>query len=109
MLLKMDYIEFSCPEFAASQRFFEQAFGWQSVDYGPDYQELQQAGIGAGMARAAQAAPLLVLKSDDLEAALLQVTQAGGRITKDIFAFPGGRRFEFVEPSGTAMAVWSER
>ena len=89
--------------------FFAQALGWQSVDYGPDYQELQQAGIGAGMARATQAAPLIVLKSDDFEAALTQVMQAGGRISKDIFAFPGGRRFEFVEPSGTAMAVWSER
>ena len=108
MSLKIDYIEFSRPEFAASQHFFEQAFGWQSVDYGPDYQELQQAGIGAGMARAPSAAPLIVLKSEDLEAAQAQVMQAGGRITKAIFAFPGGRRFEFLEPSGTAMAVWSE-
>ena len=48
MHLKMDYIEFSCGEFAASKRFFEQAFAWECEDYGPDYQALHQAGIDAG-------------------------------------------------------------
>jgi len=38
MHLKMDYIEFSCGEFAASKRFFEQAFAWECEDYGPDSQ-----------------------------------------------------------------------
>jgi len=50
---------------------------------------------------------LIVLKADDLEAALAQVTAAGATITKEIFDFPGGRRFEFTEPGGNAMAVWS--
>ena len=30
----------------------------------------------------------------------------GGKITADIFSFPGGRRFHFTEPS---MAMWSEK
>ena len=25
------------------------------------------------------------------------------------FAFPGGRRFQFLDPSGNELAVWSER
>ena len=70
MHLKMDYIEFSCGEFAASKRFFEQAFAWECEDYGPDYQALHQAGIDAGMARGETLAPLIVLKSDDLDAAV---------------------------------------
>ena len=48
-----------------------------------------------------------MLRADDLEAALDQVTAAGAEITQDIFAFPGGRRFEFLAPGGIAMAVWS--
>jgi predicted enzyme related to lactoylglutathione lyase len=42
----------------------------------------------------------------DLEAALAAVEQAGGTITRPIFAFPGGRRFHFREPSGNEMAVY---
>ena len=108
MHLKMDYIEFSCAQFAASKRFFEQAFAWECEDYGPDYQALHQAGIDAGMARGETLAPLIVLKSDDLEEALAHIEACGGRISQAIYAFPGGRRFEFVEPSGIAMAVWSD-
>ena len=46
---------------------------------------------------------------DDLEAALQQVEQAGGRLVRPIFAFPGGRRFHFREPGGTEMAVYVDR
>jgi len=27
-------------------------------------------------------------------------------LTRDIFAFPGGRRFHFREPGGCELAVW---
>jgi predicted enzyme related to lactoylglutathione lyase len=53
-------------------------------------------------------APLIVLRAVDLDAAYAQVKAAGATITREIFDFPGGRRFEFIEPSGTAMAVWSD-
>lgn len=35
-------------------------------------------------------------------------TDAGGRIVKGPYAFPGGRRFHFTDPSGNELAVWSE-
>ena len=78
------------------------------MDYGPDYRDIQGAGTGGGIARGALAAPLVVLRTDDLEQALSNVRDAGGTITRDIYAFPGGRRFEFTEPGGTAMAVWAD-
>jgi hypothetical protein len=34
------------------------------------------------------------------------VREAGATITKEIFAFPGGRRFQFEDPSGIELAVW---
>lgn len=106
--LKIDYIEFAATQLEESQAFFAKAFGWSFIDYGPDYRDIQNAGTGGGVERAdAARAPLVVLKSDDLDAAYAQVKAAGAVITKEIFEFPGGRRFEFTEPSGTEMAVWS--
>jgi predicted enzyme related to lactoylglutathione lyase len=35
------------------------------------------------------------------------VTKANGVIAKPIFAFPGGRRFHFIDPGGNELAVWS--
>lgn len=106
--MKIDYVEFSSPKLDATQSFFAQAFGWSFVEYGPDYRDIQNAGLGGGLERSEPRPPLIVLKTDDLEGALKAVKAAGAEITKDIFEFPGGRRFEFKEPGGNAMAVWNE-
>ncbi len=106
--LKMDYVEFYSPDLEREQEFMGAAFGWDFVEYGPDYRDIQGAGIGGGIERAPSDAPLIVLKADDLEEALAQVSAAGAKITREIFDFPGGRRFEFHAPGGTRMAVWTK-
>jgi uncharacterized protein len=50
----------------------------------------------------------VVLYADDLVDLLRQVEAAGGRIIKPIFEFPGGRRFQFLDPDGYELAVWSK-
>lgn len=105
---KIDYVEFTSPELEKTQAFFSKAFGWEYVDYGPNYRDIQGAGLGGGIERRDLRAPLIVLKADDLEAMLEQVRAAGADITKEIFDFPGGRRFQFREPGGTEMAMWTE-
>ena len=57
--------------------------------------------------RGNKGAALTVFYSDSLEATLTKVSGAGGIIIKPIFEFPGGRRFQFTEPSGNEFAVWS--
>ena len=52
--------------------------------------------------------PLLVLYSEALDETLSAVKAAGGTICKEIFDFPGGRRFQFLDPNGIELAVWSE-
>lgn len=106
--LQIDYVEFYSSELEETQNFFSDAFGWSFVEYGSDYRDIQGAGTGAGLERSENKAPLIVLRANDLEAALDQVRNAGAKITKEIFIFPGGRRFEFQEPGGTLMAVWCE-
>jgi hypothetical protein len=110
--LKIDYVEFATTSMGASRGFFEKAFGWTFVDYGPDYAAMSNAGLDGGIQsdpEHAGALPLVILKADDLEAAEKAVTAAGGEIVRPIFAFPGGRRFHFLEPGGNELAVWSEK
>lgn len=109
MPMKIDYVEFTSPKLEDTQTFFTRAFGWDYVDYGPDYKDIRHAGTGGGIERGDLRAPLIVLKADDLEAALARVRAAGAEITREIFPFPGGHRFQCREPGGTEMAVWCEK
>ena len=110
---KINYIEFASRNIEASKEFFRELFDWVFTDYGPDYSAFSNAGLEGGFFRAEVAsntekgAALVVLYSDDLEATLYKVENAGGKIVKPIFHFPGGRRFQFVEPGGNELAVWS--
>jgi predicted enzyme related to lactoylglutathione lyase len=49
-----------------------------------------------------------VIYSSDLAAVQQKILAAGGKIVKEIFSFPGGRRFHFADPNGNELAVWSE-
>ncbi|NNL56162.1 MAG: VOC family protein [Pseudomonadales bacterium] len=110
---KINYVELPASDLDASKQFFSDVFGWEFTDYGPDYCAFANAGVDGGFYRstlhssASQGAALVVLYSAQLEQTLASVESAGGRVCKPIFAFPGGRRFHFIEPSGNELAVWS--
>ena len=45
-----------------------------------------------------------------MEDELLQkIKENRGTINKEIFAFPGGRRFHFRDPNGNEYAVWQNK
>ncbi len=50
---KIDYVEFPSTDRTASSAFFQRAFGWSIVSYGPDYDGLSDAGIDGGVDQAA--------------------------------------------------------
>ena len=52
--------------------------------------------------------PLVVLYSHDLIWTIKKIEEAGGKIVREIFDFPGGRRFHFSDPDGYELAVWTE-
>ncbi len=109
---RIDYIEFSVTDLQASKAFYSQVFGWAFTDYGPGYCGIQGQGKEVGGFQQVDAVqsggPLVVLYSSDVQATLLSVKQAGGQILKEVFDFPGGQRFEFADPSGNHLAVWTE-
>jgi len=111
---KINYVEFPARDLERTKSFFEAAFGWSFVDYGPDYAAFSNQGLDGGFFRSELKATtecgsaLIVLFSNSLEETQAKVENAGGRVVKPIFSFPGGRRFHFVEPSGNELAVWGE-
>jgi uncharacterized protein len=108
-MARPNFIELPVRDLAATKGFYEKAFGWSMAEFGPSYACTTTGDVDLGLqADAADApkAPLVVMAVDDLEPALKAVTQAGGKITKPIFSFPGGRRFHFTDPSGNELAVW---
>jgi predicted enzyme related to lactoylglutathione lyase len=110
---RIDYVELpSATAHELTRAFYSKAFGWEFTDYGPNYSATTTGDVDTGLNGQpddALAAPLPVIRVDDLEAAFDAVGKAGGTIAKPIFSFPGGRRFHFVDPSGSELAVWSER
>ena len=110
----IDFIEFpatNAAQLGRAKTFFAGVFGWTFQDYGDDYADITNAGVGGGInADAAHRprAPLPVVYTRDLEAVRDRVLAQGGEITRAIFSFPGGRRFHFVDPCGNEMAVWSD-
>jgi len=110
---KINYVEFPARDIESTKRFFSAAFDWVFQDYGPEYTAFSNAGLDGGFYQSNLSAvtqdgsALVVFYSDDLEQTLATVERSGGTIVKPVFAFPGGRRFHFCDPSGNEFAVWS--
>lgn len=109
---KLDYLELPATggTLDSVKAFYSAAFSWSFTDYGPTYAAFEQGLDGGFQADAAEAPgkPLPVLYSENLEQTLAAVEDAGGRIVRPIFSFPGGRRFHFTDPAGNELAVWGE-
>lgn len=110
----IDYVELTVTDLDGAERFYAEAFGWEFADHGPAYAGiLGDGGEVGGLRLDAEpprpGGPLVLLFSADLDATVAAVEAAGGRITDGPYAFPGGRRFHFADPSGNELGVWAER
>ena len=111
----IDYVEFpaqSTESLAAAKLFYRDVFGWSFQDWGDEYSDTRSSGVGCGISSAPAHRPtgtLAVLFATDLEASKERVVKAGGKIAKEIVSFPGGRRFEYVDPAGNRLGVWSDK
>ncbi len=50
-----------------------------------------------------------MLYHENLDLVKNDIVEFGGKVSKDIFSFPGGKRFHFLDPSGNELAVWSDK
>ena len=110
----IDYVEMPSKDLTATKDFFTRLFGWSFQDYGPGYCAFDDGRMAGGFfasektSTVANGAPLIVFYRSDLEKINAEVIRLGGRITRESFAFPGGRRFHFEAPGGGEFAVWAE-
>jgi predicted enzyme related to lactoylglutathione lyase len=108
---RIDYIEFGSANLDATKAFFTQVFGWKFTDYGPEYTSFEDGRMNGGFFRDDAAGgknALVVLYATDLEQMKAAIEAAGVKVFNE-HAFPGGKRFHFVEPGGNELAVWSEK
>lgn len=106
-MARLNYLELPVTDTARAKAFYSAAFGWSFNDFGPTYAATTSGDTDVGVdADSERKAALPVIEVADIGAALSAVEAAGGRVTVPIFAFPGGRRFHFVDPDGHELGVW---
>lgn len=108
----INYIEFKAKDLEKIKAFYTTTFDWTFKDYGLTYTSFSESGLRGGFektdAKIVNGA-LIVLYHKNLSLIKNKIIEAGGKITKNIFSFPGGRRFHFVDPAGNELAVWSDK
>ncbi|WP_445381207.1 VOC family protein [Robiginitalea sp. IMCC43444] len=108
----IDYIEFKALDLEKTKAFYSSVFEWKFTDYGPAYTSFEGSGVAGGFELSEKPVvngALIVLYHENLKAVMDKVEAGGGSITKDIFTFPGGKRFHFQDPSGNELAVWTDK
>ncbi len=108
----INYLEFVAKDLVAIKTFYSQCFGWTFTDYGPNYVAFDDSGLQGGFERSDESivnGVLVVLYHDDLDLIKERIVSNGGVINKDTFSFPGGKRFQFIDPAGNELAVWSDK
>lgn len=106
---QVQYIEFLSADIQKARKFYTESFGWVFTDYGPEYTAFEGDYVDGGFTtgKPVKGSILVIIYSEDVETTKQKVIKAGGIIAKDIFNFPGGRRFHFLDPDGNELAVWS--
>lgn len=108
---RVDYLEIPVTDLDKARVFFETLFGWTFESWGDEYMSFNDGQLDGGFRRAPEAVPsggvLVIFYSDDLERDVTRVQELGATISEEIFPFPGGRRFHFVDPTGNEYAIWS--
>lgn len=109
--IPINYVEFKSTNLEETKQFYSEAFGWSFTDYGPTYTAFSKSGVEGGFEFTEEPilnGVLVVLHHKHLETIKEKVMALGTKISVDIFSFPGGRRFQFLDPSGNELAVWTE-
>lgn len=110
---KINYLECPSNDLKKTKLFFSEVFNASFVDYSSEYIAFNNMGIDGGFFKSDKVidvnkgSVLIVFYSDDLEVIQQKIINAGGKISKKTFSFPGGQRFHFQDLTNNEYAVWS--
>tara|TARA_R110002072_G_scaffold302577_1_gene486381 strand:- start:50 stop:397 length:348 start_codon:yes stop_codon:yes gene_type:complete len=108
----INYVEFKAKDLEIIKSFYKKTFDWEFKDFGPDYTAFSNSGLEGGFEKSEDEiinGALVVLFHANLENLIKFIVKNRGVISKEIFSFPGGRRFHFIDPAGNELAVWSDK
>lgn len=108
----INYVEFKAKDLEKIKDFYIKSFNWTFTDYGPTYTAFSKSGLEGGFEKTEAEivnGALVVLYHKNLDLIKGKIIESGGKISKDIYSFPGGRRFHFIDPGGNELAVWSDK
>ncbi len=108
----INYIELKANNLEKVKVFYSHCFGWKFEDFGPDYVSFSKSGLRGGFEKSegtVNNGTLVVLYHKNLDEIKTKIVEAGGEISKETFSFPGGSRFQFLDPSGNKLAIWSDK
>ena len=108
----INYVEFKAKDLTIIKSFYQKTFNWKFKDYGPDYIAFSNSGLEGGFEKSVDKVingVLVVLYHKNLDLIKNKILESNGKISKDIFSFPGGHRFHFIDPAGNELAVWSDK
>ncbi|MET8575239.1 VOC family protein [Streptomyces sp. NPDC005012] len=107
----VDHVELGVTDLPATKAFSAAAFGRTFNDHGPAHAGIvaPDGGGDVGGLNASRepgrAGPLVLPFSRGLDATAEAITAAGGAVVEGPYAFPGGRRLHFLDPSGNEPGV----
>ena len=110
----IDYVELAVDDLGQATAFYAKALGWSFNDYGGEYAGIQDpgnpgrevGGLNPHPATSRGDGLIALCRTEDADAALASVREAGGRITTEMTDYPGGRRFMFADPFGNILGVY---
>ena len=110
----INYVEITVTDMAAAQHFYGTAFGWRFTDYAPAYAGIQApegdgevGGLSLGP-NVEPGGPLVLLYSDDLDATVAAVKDAGGTIAEEPYHSRAGGASPSSTRAGTGSAYGAQ-
>lgn len=108
-MARLDYLELAAQDLGIIKEFYSNALGFKFTDFGPEYASTTTGDTDIGFYQQQETLPPLgVICVDNLDIAYENVKKAGGNIIVEIFEFPGGKRFEFLDPAGNKIGIWEK-
>ena len=111
------HIVIPAPNLARAQAFYEAVFGWrvQANVPGAGYWFFQSGNVGGAFDGSAKPAPrsvVLVLRVEDMHAAVRSIEEHGGHVTRSpswIGGADSGQDAYFRDPNGNELGVYAPR
>jgi len=108
------HIVIPAPDLEKAKAFYQRVFGWrvQANVPGPRYWFFESGNVGGafnGNTKPAVGSVVLVLRVEDMDAAITKIQENGGKVTQEPSAIgeaDPGRDAYFLDPNGNEMGVY---